>query len=155
MWKNAVRGRPTVVALRFPAAWRVCPAFRLSISAVGLRLPDGHRQGHGAASKGPVASAAAGSSAAASGAPSAAPARPLRELTEFLYPERHRLAGGVVLLVGSTSISLLFPHVMGDVLDSCMRGEAGPGGAVYSPASAAAALFGLSLLQAASDIHRP
>jgi len=73
----------------------------------------------------------------------------LRDLAGFLYPERHRLAGGLVLLVGSTAISLLFPRVMGDVMDSCMHNAAGPGGAIFSPTSAAAALFGLSVVQAA------
>ena len=72
----------------------------------------------------------------------------LWDIRQFLYPERYRLAGGIVLLAGSTSISLVFPRVIGTVMDSCLSGETAPAGEVYSPTSAALVLFGLSVVQA-------
>ena len=62
-----------------------------------------------------------------------------RHLVRLAWPERQRFAGGLVLLVGSSSISVVFPKVMGAVMDSCLAG----GGDSWTPAAAATALFGL------------
>jgi ATP-binding cassette subfamily B protein len=62
-----------------------------------------------------------------------------RHLLRLAWPERQRFAGGLVLLVGSSSISVVFPKVMGAVMDSCLAG----GGDSWTPAAAATALFGL------------
>lgn len=137
--------RPALAALARGAcisrrANAACPATskRLERGAAGKAATTSRSSGRGQSSDAEVPATAA----------EGAKASPLFDLAEFMYPERHRLAGGLVLLVGSTSISLLFPRVMGAVMDSCISGDAGPGGAAYSPASAALALFGLSVLQA-------
>ncbi len=62
-----------------------------------------------------------------------------RHLVRLAWPERRRFAGGLVLLVGSSSISVVFPKVMGAVMDSCLAG----GSDSWTPAAAASALFGL------------
>lgn len=58
-------------------------------------------------------------------------------LVRLAWPERQRLAGGLVLLAGSSSISIVFPKVMGSVMDACLAGAATGG---WTPATAAAAL---------------
>lgn len=67
----------------------------------------------------------------------------------FLWPERWRLAGGFVLLTASSSISLVFPRVMGEVMDGCLSG-----GGSWTPDTAALALFALSGVQAGLVAYR-
>ena len=67
----------------------------------------------------------------------------------FLWPERWRLGGGFILLTASSSISLVFPRVMGEVMDGCLSG-----GGSCTPDTAAFALFALSSVQAGLVAYR-
>ena len=58
-------------------------------------------------------------------------------LVRLAWPERQRLAGGLVLLAGSSSISVAFPKIMGSVMDSCLAG----GDGAWTPGMAAGALL--------------
>ena len=60
---------------------------------------------------------------------------------QLAWPERQRLAGGLVLLAGSSSISIVFPKVMGSVMDACLAG-AQDGWTPMSAAGALGLLFG-------------
>jgi ABC-type multidrug transport system fused ATPase/permease subunit len=60
-----------------------------------------------------------------------------RHLARLAWPERHRLGGGLLLLIGSSSVSLVFPKVMGTVMDSCLAGSDGG----WTPVGAASALL--------------
>ena len=62
-----------------------------------------------------------------------------RHLFRLAYPERQRFAGGLLLLAGSSSVSVVFPRVMGMVMDSALAG----GADAWSPGAAAGALLGL------------
>ena len=64
-------------------------------------------------------------------------ARFRRHLIRLAWPERRRLAGGIVLLAGSSSISVVFPKVMGHVMDSCLAAASD----AWTPATAAGALL--------------
>ena len=58
-------------------------------------------------------------------------------LLRLAWPERQRLGGGLVLLAGSSSISIVFPKAMGSVMDACLAGVQGG----WTPTGAAGALF--------------
>jgi ABC-type multidrug transport system fused ATPase/permease subunit len=58
-----------------------------------------------------------------------------QHLWRLAWPERQRLAGGLVLLAGSSSISVTFPKVMGGVMDACLAGAQSG----WTPATAAGA----------------
>ena len=85
-------------------------------------------------------------------AASSSAARPLsnerfrRHLARLAWPERERLAGGLALLAGSSSVSIAFPRVVGLVMDSCL---AGPADGAWTPGSAAGALLVLFGAQSA------
>ena len=64
-------------------------------------------------------------------------------ITRLAWPERHRLAAGFVLLAGSSSVSLVFPRVMGTVMDACLATGGGAVDGGWTPATAAGVLLGL------------
>eukprot|EP00752_Nemacystus_decipiens_P004588 g4188.t1 len=61
-----------------------------------------------------------------------------RRLLELAWPERKLLGGALGLLLGSTTISLAVPKVMGSLIDSVMQGSGS-----YTPWEAALILMGM------------
>ena len=96
-----------------------------------------------------------GSSTAAAADPPLLPASALLDsafmghVVRLAWPERHRIAGGGALLAASSGISVVFPKVMGSMMDACLLGTGG-----WTPPAAAAALCGLFGLQSVAIAAR-
>lgn len=58
--------------------------------------------------------------------PAAAITTQAGRLLELAWPERKLLGGALGLLLGSTTISLAVPKVMGSLIDSVMQGSGEP-----------------------------
>jgi hypothetical protein len=60
-------------------------------------------------------------------------------MVQLAKPEKHLIGGGVLLLAGTTSISIAVPKIMGDLVDFVMNDSV----AAYTPYHAAGILMGL------------
>jgi hypothetical protein len=65
-------------------------------------------------------------------------------MVQLAKPEKHLIGGGLLLLAGTTSISIAVPKVMGDLVDFVMSSDSV---AAYTPYHAAGILMGLFAAQ--------